>query len=233
MKIPHAYLAEGEAQGVLVTEALKMAEVSRRLNRDEKVVVEVYEAGVYELEDLGRRSKGRALAIVMEFCGGSLRHLMDSGELKAPLRMAAKIADKVAKLNGAGIVHGDLKPENILFSSESEPLLSDFYTATFLSSVESVKKYGSIAFTEGYAPPELMERGEVSAKTDVYSLTALIVEMLTGRIPAPGSLPSALIEMGIDQRLVNLIKKALSRNPEERPTTREFRDKLLRVVNQI
>lgn len=234
VKIPHAYFAEGEVQGVIVTEALRMAEVSRMLNRDEKVVVEVYEAGVYELENLGRRSKGKALAIVMEFCsGGSLRHLMDSGWLKAPLSMAAKISDKVARLNEAGIVHGDLKPENILLSDGNEPLLSDFYTATFLSSVESVRKYRSVAFTEGYAPPEIMEKGIVSAKTDVYSLAALMVEMLTGRLPAPGSLPSALIEKGFDQRLVDLIKRALSINPEERPTAGEFRDSLLQVVKQI
>ena len=224
VKIPHSYLTPSDTQSQLVTEALKAAEISKRLNRERKTAVEIYEAGVYELRNLSGAGKGRVVAIIMEYCeGGSLRSLLTSGKLRKPLEALSKIAEKVALLSREGIVHGDLKPENILFTSWGEPLLADFYTATILSKFENLKKYAKIVFTEGYAPPELIERGEVNTKTDVYSLAALTVEVLAGAVPAAGTIPAKLLEQAsLKPELVQVLARALSPDPSKRPPAEEL-----------
>ncbi len=228
VKIPHPYVAPEKILGEFVTEAQKMAEISRRLNKNAKNVVNIYDAGLYQVEDITWKNKGQVLAIVMEYCEkGSMRSLLEAGGIREPLVMARKLGEKVMSLNREGIVHGDLKPENILLS-EDNLLLSDFYTATFLEKFDTIKRYRKLAFTEGYAPPELVERGEISMKTDVYSFAAIIVEMLTGHLPAPDSLPAPLLEMNLEPAFLKILKQALSSNPILRPEIQELVDYLSR-----
>ncbi|MEZ0346164.1 MAG: serine/threonine-protein kinase [Infirmifilum sp.] len=228
VKIPHGYKAWEDAQEEIVTEAMKAVEVSRRLNDTRRTVVEVFEAGVYTVEDLQRRRKGKILGIAMEYCGGgSLRGRLESGGVSRPISLAADIAEKTALLNKERIVHGDLKPENILFTEKGELLLADFYSASLLSSVETVKRYKEYVVTEGYAPPELVNKGEVSLKTDVYSVAVITVELLTGQIPRHGTLPARLLERWhLPSTLVSTLADALSGEPERRPSVEELAEVL-------
>ena len=228
VKVPRRYLV-GDPED-LVVEAAKLSEAARKLNREKRVVVEIYEAGTYKLESIKREEKGEVAALILEYVeSGSLRSIITSDTLsqEEKVELARRIADRVYRLNEAGIIHGDLKPENILIAEGLLPILTDFYTAVFLKKFEKTRRLRRIVLTELYAPPELIERGEVNDKTDVYSLAVVIVELLTGIPPTPGNIPIKLLETaGLTSRAVETLIKCLSPEPSQRPTIPELIESL-------
>ena len=99
-----------------------------------------------------------------------------------PLVLAMDAAHK------AGIVHRDLKPANILFSSDGVPKITDFGLAKRLEEDEGQTHTGQVMGTPSYMAPE-QARGDTKSAgpaADIYSLGAILYEMLTGRPPFKG-----------------------------------------------
>ena len=108
-----------------------------------------------------------------------------AAELTATLARAIQIA------HDAKIIHRDLKPSNVLFSSEGIPKITDFGLAKRLESDSRQTETGQIMGTPCYMAPE-QARGhtrDVGPAADVYSLGAILYEMLTGRPPFKGETP--------------------------------------------
>lgn len=136
-------------------------------------IVDVYDAGVER--DLPY--------IVMEYVPGeTLRDLITREGPLEPLRaaaLAAQIAEALDYAHRHGVVHCDVKPGNILLSPEQGPKIVDFGIARAGTGTDD----GSIAGTAPYIAPEVIERGVVDGRADVYSLAAVLYEMLTGSPP--------------------------------------------------
>ncbi|MFM1996322.1 MAG: hypothetical protein RLZZ111_709 [Planctomycetota bacterium] len=105
--------------------------------------------------------------------------------------LAAKVADAVQAAHARGVLHRDLKPSNILIDSAGEPHVSDFGLAKRLAADESVTHTGAILGTPCYMSPEQAagSRGDVGPVSDVWSLGAILYQMLTGRPPFQASSP--------------------------------------------
>lgn len=152
---------------------------------------------VLRLHNVGRQllapdSQEAIFYLVMEYApGGSLKDRLDRypGQ-PLPLQEALTILGQIGQalhyahqhLEGT-IVHRDLKPANILFNAKGDPVVADFGLATELSAGQTARvgQGGTLA----YMSPEQFD-GEVSVKSDQYSLGCIAYELLTGQRPFPG-----------------------------------------------
>ena len=119
--------------------------------------------------------------------GQSLAELLKQGPLEADQAAAclADVARAVEYLHAHHIVHRDLKPANILLDQDRTPYVSDFGLAKVFEADDGLTQSGSIIGTPSYMAPEQASgrTAEISHRSDVYSLGAILYEMLTGRPP--------------------------------------------------
>lgn len=143
--------------------------------------------------------------------------------------LAAKVCDAVAYAHRNLVIHRDLKPGNILVDADGNPRLLDFGIAKLLGDAPETGVDGPLEprteacltigplrpFTPEYASPEQMAGAPVGTATDVYSLGAVLHELLTGVRPRPGVEPAGnRVPLGAD--LETILQKALRTEPELR-----------------
>ena len=184
---------------------------------------------------------------VMPFVGGdSLRQLLDRKrrlELPEALRLTSQIAGALDVAHREGIIHRDIKPENILLR-QGEAMLTDFGIALAVSEAGGTRltEAGFTLGTPLYMSPEqaLGER-ELDGRSDIYSLAAVLYEMLAG-VP-PLTAPTAQVLIGrlatedptplhrvrpdIPPGVSGAVDRALAKDPAQRfATAGEFSDAL-------
>lgn len=129
----------------------------------------------------------------MEYVPQSLDQRIRSGTVTAEEAacIVCKIAHAVEYLHQKGIIHRDLKPSNILLDEEGEPYVTDFGLAKIFASDSHLTQTGTIAGTPSYMAPEQAsgKTSQVDNASDIYSLGAVLYELLTGRPPFRGETP--------------------------------------------
>jgi serine/threonine-protein kinase len=190
--VREAHLASESDRARFRTEA----ESAARLQHSN--IVAVYEVGT---------SEGQAY-LCMEYVEGRTLNQRIAAEGPLPPRDAAKFAATLARAvqhaHEQGVLHRDLKPSNILLDTAGgEPKIADFGLAKLIDRVESLTRSGAIVGTPSYmAPEQATNRREVNATADVYSLGAILYEMLTGRPPFQASNPVDTLLMVLEQEPV-------------------------------
>lgn len=159
-----------------------------------------------------------------------------------------QIADAVAYAHSKGIVHRDLKPANILMDVGSRPRITDFGLAKSVQSDSGMTATGQVLGTPSYMPPEQAsgQIENINEKSDVYSLGAVLYEMLVGRPPFRASSvietlkqvvehpPASLrqFDPSIDRDLETICLKCLEKEQENRyASAKELADELRRYLN--
>jgi len=192
--------------------------------------------------DIGR--EGDIPFIVSELVEGeSLRCLIARGPVPAGgvVAIGIQLATGLGAAHAAGIVHRDLKPENIMLTAMGTKLLdfglarpvvpATLATLTMASPAQSpVTQEGTIVGTFQYMSPEQVEGKEVDGRSDIFSLGAVLYEMLTGKRAFEGksqlSVASAILEKEPEPIsavkpltppvLDHVIRKCLAKSAEER-----------------
>lgn len=156
------------------------------------------------------------------------------------LRLFHEIAEALAYLHAAGVLHGDLKPSNVLLSEEDRALLIDFNLSRSVTT-----EAGLVGGTLPYMAPEQLEaiasqegggRCQVTVASEAFSFGAMLLEVLSGEPPfkaditgrdLPGAAQAILdsqderaefpINRPLDPRVAELIDSLLAKRPQDRP----------------
>jgi serine/threonine protein kinase/TolB-like protein/Tfp pilus assembly protein PilF len=129
--------------------------------------------------------------------GESLRDRLRR-ERQLPLEDALQIAREAARAldyaHQHGIVHRDIKPENILLTRDGSTLVADFGIARALEGEDQLTQTGMVIGTPAYMSPEQSSGDKgIDARTDIYSLGAVLYEMLAGEAPYTGPTAQAVM----------------------------------------
>lgn len=152
--------------------------------------------------------------------GGSVRNAEGffCNEPRKAVLMLAKVARAVAYAHSQGILHRDLKPGNILLDGKGEPLVSDFGLAKWLDATTDLTRTLTVFGTPGYIAPEQAQSAAASLTpaADVYSLGAILFELLVGRLPFVGEHALSVIQQAAATAAPKLrsFKKSLHRDLE-------------------
>lgn len=190
------------------TVALKSLRSQKRANADQKALLDeaktlaqLSHANIVTLYEL--IEKDGAAFLVMEYVDGApLSSRLKTGPLPVDdaLCITEQLADALAAATALGVVHGDIKPGNIMIDSTGAPRLVDFGLAKFSNrddALETLSATGgastSLEGTIPYMAPEAVMGAAVDERTDIFSLGAVLYEMLTGRRAFDASNPGATL----------------------------------------
>src|SRR6516165_1192085 len=214
-----------------------------RFEREAKTISKLNHPHICVLYDIGHQ--GGIDYLVMECVEGeTLAKRLEKGplSLEQVLKYGAQIADALDKAHRAGIVHRDLKPGNIMLTATGAklldfglakpavPLVSEATLTAAVTQTTPVTREGTIVGTFQYMSPEQVEGKEVDGRSDIFSLGAVLYEMVTGKKAFEGrsqlSVASAILEKEparitsikpmTPPALDHAIRLCMAKDPEER-----------------
>jgi len=131
--------------------------------------------------------------------------LVAEGEIR-PIRRAVDLVQQIAGAleyaHDRGLVHRDIKPENVMITVTGAPILTDFGIAKLVTSATHLTQTGFGIGTPAYMSPEQAQGDpDVGPAADIYALSVVLYEMLTGRVPFGADTPIAVIMKAIKDPL--------------------------------
>jgi predicted Ser/Thr protein kinase len=155
----------------------------KRFMAEAKVAAGLTHPGIVVVHDIGRDERAGAVFIAMEYLHGRTLAEITSGgaslDWAEALRVTARVAEALHHAHLAGVVHRDVKPANILVQPTGEPKIMDFGIAKIPAS--QITAAGEFFGTPSYMSPEQAAGAVVDARSDVFSLGAVLYLLLTGR----------------------------------------------------
>ncbi|HEY3803492.1 MAG TPA: serine/threonine-protein kinase [Kofleriaceae bacterium] len=197
----------------------------------------VSHVGLLEVRGAERMWDGTPYLVMELLDGENLGELVERGTIvmNAIAAIGAQIADAVAALHDAGVIHCDLKPDNVfvLYQSGLNGWPRIKVIDYGVSQREAQHDGSTIAGTPSCMPPEQW-RGEPVTKSDVYALGCVLYWMVTGAPPFHGPLPQLMMShtsalparpstiRDLPSELERIIMRALAKDPAMRPTMKDM-----------
>ena len=197
--LPADFAPDAAARAELVAQARSMTSLSH------PNVITLFDAGEHE---------GRVFLVFEFLQGQSLRKEM-SGQnlnLRRVVETSVQIADAMAAAHATGLVHGGLSPESVSVTARGHAKVPAFWLAAHTGFTESAQRL------HDYDSPEEMQGQTPDDRSDIYSVGAILYEMLTGRRPNPrGSAAPSATNRDVSEKLDELTLRAVAPNPDLRP----------------
>ena len=222
-------------------------EVARFL-REAEAAANLQHPNIVAIHEVGEH--GGQHYFSMDFVAGrDLGALVKDGPL-SPQRAARYvkiIAEAIHFAHQRGTLHRDLKPQNVLIDDADQPRITDFGLAKIMKDDSQLTQTGVVMGSPSYMPPEQAagRHGDIGPASDVYSLGAMLYELLTGRPPFRGATAMATLRevmeaepvaprrlnADIPPDLETICLKCLEKSPSARyPTARALAEELDRFL---
>jgi putative two-component system response regulator len=177
--------------------------------------------------------------LVLEFIEGDTLadRLGKPMPLESVVKLLTPIASALDHAHSEGLLHRDVKPSNILMRRDGTPMLADFGLARMADSARKLTATGLVMGTPEYMSPEQISEENVGPASDVYALTVVAHEMLTGRVPFEAKTAAAVLISHLNQpmpptpeltgeasaHLEAVLRRGLAKLPDQRyPTASEL-----------
>lgn len=217
--LPHKFLSDGAALA--------------RFHREVRVARQVSHRNVCRVYDIGEVDGQQYLS--MEFIKGeelsSLLHRIGRLPADKANEIARQLCAGLAAAHDRGVLHRDLKPANVMIDADGNVRITDFGIAGL---IEEIRDEDVRAGTPAYMSPEQLAGGELTIKSDIYSLGLVLYELFTGKkaFEAPTLVqllqlrnsettptnPSTLIR-DIDPLVERAILRCMEKDPDKRPAS--------------
>jgi serine/threonine-protein kinase len=213
-------------------------DVIGRFQREAKAAGRLNHPNIVSIYDFGE-DDGTAF-IAMEFVSGrELKSYFENNE-RFPMadieRVMSQLLDALEYSHQYGVVHRDIKPANIILLPDHRVKVADFGIARIESS--QYTQAGTVLGTPAYMSPEQFMGQTVDGRSDIFSAGVVLYQFLTGERPFSGTattimhkvlmeepLPPSMLNVQVPKRFDAVIKKAMTKRPEDRfQTAHEFAD---------
>src|SRR5215471_19412861 len=209
-------------------------ETLMRFRREAEAVASLDHPNILPIHEVSESEDGIPFFSMKFATGGSLHHAASSlrNDPRKCVELIAKVTRAVEYAHSHGILHRDLKPGNILLDESGEPFVSDFGLAKWLNANTDLTKSLTSFGTAGYIAPEQAQgaAAHLTSAADVYSLGAILFELLTDRPPFVGDNPLSVIRQAsetpapklrslahsLDRDLETICAHSLERDPKAR-----------------
>ncbi|MFC1600733.1 molecular chaperone DnaK [Candidatus Sumerlaeota bacterium] len=201
-------------------------EAVERFKREARAAKRLSHPNIVRIHDMYETSGKRFIS--MEFIEGEdLKQLLAEKkrlDWSAMRKLVYQICDALKYAHKINIIHRDIKPANIMITSDDEVRITDFGIAKLLHAEDMTKPSNMVMGTPLYMAPEQIEGGEIDARTDIYTLGAMLFELFSGRPPycegnieyqhVNAEIPS--LSEDVPSLLAEVVYKCMAKKPDDR-----------------
>jgi eukaryotic-like serine/threonine-protein kinase len=223
----HVEIGKGVAIKILHPAYSTQQDLVERFRREARAASRIGHPHIIDVTDFGETEDGCAYFVMEHLDGIDLADVLSHERRIAPERacqIAIQICRALAAAHAAGVIHRDLKPENIFLVARDGQAdfvkVLDFGIARSMGRARRLTNPGVAMGTPEYMAPEQAEGGAVDQRSDIYSVGALIYEMVSGSPPQLSRdkelIPPRGIKADVPEELDRIVVRALAPVPADR-----------------
>ncbi|GAC1476859.1 MAG: hypothetical protein NVS1B4_18510 [Gemmatimonadaceae bacterium] len=198
--------------------------------REARAAAALEHTNICTIHEIGETADGQLYIVMAHYEGETVAEKITRGPLAITdaLTIASGVARGLSKAHERGIIHRDIKPANVIVTADGVVKILDFGIAKLAD--QSVTQPGTRVGTLAYMSPEQAIGDEIDHRTDIWSLGAVLYEMLAGERPFPGETEQArlsailvsdvecvsAVRADVPPSLDALVRRALAKKPADR-----------------
>jgi serine/threonine protein kinase/tetratricopeptide (TPR) repeat protein len=221
------------------------SDAKQRFVHEAKSASALDHTNICTIHEIDETQDGQIFIVMALYDGETIKKKIERGPLKLDeaLGLAIQVAQGLGKAHESGMIHRDIKPANVMVTHDGVAKIVDFGLAK-LTGMTRVTRTGATVGTMAYMSPEQAQGETVDSRSDIWSLGAMIYEMVTGQRPFRGDFENAVmysilnvqpepmtgLRTGVPMELERIVGKAMAKFPAERY---QHADELLVDLNHV